>query len=118
AASAQRWTLPQSSVNRRDQTRSNLRNRPRRSARSRSESALPTRRAHRYQQTRSTNTEPRRPNSRNRWPKGDIRINGRGSKPTVPRSSRARTKNTKTAPNASVTSSTTPDDESAAPPPS
>lgn len=36
AASAQRWTLPQSSVNRRDQTRSNLRigNRPRRSARS------------------------------------------------------------------------------------
>ncbi|CBN75834.1 expressed unknown protein [Ectocarpus siliculosus] len=120
AAAAQRWTLPQSSVNLRDQTRSNLRNgnRPRRSARSHSESALPTRRAHRHQQSRSTNTDSRRPINRDRRPKGDIRINGRGSKPTVPRSSRARTKNTKTAPNASVTSSTTPDDEAAAPPPS
>ncbi|CAN0261845.1 unnamed protein product, partial [Ectocarpus sp. 13 AM-2016] len=79
-----------------------------------SESAFPTRRAHRHQQSRSTDTEPRRPSSRNRRPKGDIRINGRGSKPTVPRSSRA--KNAKTATNASVTSSTTRDDESAAPP--
>ncbi|CAM9469731.1 unnamed protein product, partial [Ectocarpus sp. 4 AP-2014] len=107
AASAQRWTLPQSSVNRRDQTR--------RSVRSHSESAFPTRRAHRHQQSRSNDTEPRRPRSRNRRPKGDIRINGRGSTPTVPLSSRARRK-TNTAPNASVTSSTTRDDESAAPP--